>query len=120
MGSSYNPKFHAEVVNDLLKAREKGEAAYAARLEKLPEGTGFYDSIPKLKLKTFSALKKKTVIKGTKKELVLKADHRVFGHMILVAQSRRLDIQEVLCYPLGPSPWTLANADGKSKPQYTS
>ena len=96
------------------RVSKKGEAAYAARLEKIQDGTGFYDPIPKLKLKTFSALKKSTVIKGTDKEIVLKADNRVFGHMLLVAQNRRLDMQDVLCYPLGPNPWALVNADGST------
>ena len=45
----------------------------------------------------------------------MKADHRMFGHMLLAAQSRRLDMQEVLCYPLGPKPWALVNADGSLK-----
>jgi hypothetical protein len=104
-----------EVATDLLKAHEKGEAAYAARAQKLEEGSGFYDPIKKLKLKTFSDLKKVTVIKGTEKEIVLKADNRVFGHMLLIAQNRKLDMQDVLCYPLGPKPWALVNADGTLK-----
>ena len=66
---------------------------------KLEKGTGFYDPIKKLKLKTFSSLKKGTVIKGTEKEIVLKADNRVFGHMLLIAQNRKLDMKQVLCYP---------------------
>ena len=103
------------MATDLLKAHEKGEAAYAARQVKLEEGTGFYDPIKKLKLKTFSSLKKGTLIEGTDKEMVLKADNHVFGHMLLVAQSRKLDMKEFLCYPLGPKPWALVNADGTLK-----
>lgn len=104
-----------DVGKNLLEAREKGEAAYAERLVKLEKGTGFYDPIKKLKLKTFSSLRKGTAIKGTTTEIVLKADNRVFGHMLLIAQNRKLDMKEVLCYPLGPTPWALANADGTLK-----
>ena len=32
--------------------------------------------------------------------------------MILVAQSRQLQIRDVLAHPLGPLPWVLANGDG--------
>ena len=32
--------------------------------------------------------------------------------MLLVANSRQLDIGKVLCHPLGPIPWSLANCDG--------
>lgn len=105
----------ADVCNDLLKARVKGEEAYKLQSERLERGSGFYDPIKKLKLKTFADMKKVTVIKGTNKEIILKADNRVFGHMLLIAQNRKLDMQEVLCYPLGQKPWALANADGTLK-----
>ena len=94
---------------------EKGEAAYATRQVKLQEGTGFYEPIKKLKLKTFSSVKRGSLIKGTDKEIVLKADNRVFGHMLLIAQNRKLDMKEILCYPLGRKPWALVNADGTLK-----
>ena len=45
------------------------------------------------------------------KEIVLKADRNLFGHIIVVAQTRKLEMKNVLSYPLGPIPWALANAD---------
>ena len=67
-------------------------------------GSGFYDPIKKLKLQTFSVLRKRTVCKaGTNRELVLKADNQVFGQMLLIAQKRKLDMKDVLEYPLGQS-----------------
>lgn len=65
-------------------------------------------------MKTFSDMKKKTVT-GTDKNIMLKADRRLFGHMVLIAQNRKLDMQKVLCHPLGPLPWSLANGDGTLK-----
>ena len=35
--------------------------------------------------------------------------------MLLIAQNRKLDMRDVLEYPLGPKPWALANADGTLK-----
>jgi len=65
----------------------------------------------KQKLKTFSDVyAKKVACKG--KEIVLKADRNLFGHMIVVAQSRELDMKQVLRHPLGPLLWALANGDG--------
>ena len=32
--------------------------------------------------------------------------------MIIVAQSRQLQIRDVLAHPLGPLPWVLAKGDG--------
>ena len=104
------------VVNDLLDAHKIGEQAYQAfkheRLETTPPIKKFYDTITKKKLKTFSDIGKKTRNKGQAKDVVLKADRNLFGHMILVAQSRELHMRDVLAHPLGPVPWTLANADG--------
>ena len=56
-------------------------------------------------------MKKKTA-NGPTKEIVLKADRRLFGNMVLIAQSRKLEMCDVLCHPLGPLPWALAIPDG--------
>ena len=34
----------------------------------------------------------------------MKADRRLFGNMVLIAQSRKLEIRDVLSHPLGPLP----------------
>ena len=59
---------------------------------------------------------KKVTCKG--KEIVLKAYRNLFGHIIVVAQTRKLEMKQVLSYPLGPIPWTLANADGSLRKTY--
>ena len=35
--------------------------------------------------------------------------------MVLIANSRNLDIREVLQHPLGPIAWSMANCDGTMK-----
>ena len=88
---------------------------------KLETDNGFHDPIKKLNLQTFSSMKKSTVVKiGTDKEVVLKADNRLYGQMLLIAQNRKLDMRDVLEYPLGPKPWALANADGTLKKTWKS
>jgi len=55
----------------------------------------------KQKSKTFSEMyNKKVKCKG--QEIVMKADRNLFGHMIVVAKSRKLDMREVL----GSSTWS--------------
>lgn len=49
---------------------------------------------------------------GQKKDVILKADRNLFGHMIMASQSRNLNIKDVLAHPLGPLPWALSNPDG--------
>ena len=75
----------------------------------------FHETLSKEKLKTFSDVNKLTVANGNSKEKVLKADHTLFGHMVLIATSRKQDMRAVLARPLGPLPWSLANCDGTLK-----
>ena len=105
-----------EIIKDLSSAREKDERAYQVFVEtRLKTGTSFFDKISKMKLKTFKDLRVKITTKVGNMETILKADHRLFGRMLLIALSRKLEIDPVLCHPLGPLPWSLANADGTLK-----
>ena len=101
------------VASDLLKANEIGEKAYKEfhndRIKSREKC--FHDTLSKQKLKTFSNVNKSSVTKGKNKETVLKADHNLFGHMVLIATSRKLDMRAVLEHPLGPLPWSLGNSD---------
>lgn len=42
----------------------------------------------------------------------MKADRRLFGHMVKIATSRSLNIKDILKHPLGLLPWALANFNG--------
>ena len=107
----------SDVAIDLLTANARGEVAYKnfqderIGLRKKP----FHDSLPKQKLKTFSGINKPRVAKSTNNETVLKADHKLFGHMVVIATSRKLDMRSVLAHPLGPLPWSLGNCEGTLK-----
>jgi len=106
----------ADVEKDLFTAQSIGEKAYQKfktdRLEKeAPDAVDFHATIKKQKLKTFANVcTKKVQCKG--KEVILRADRNLFARMIVIAQGRELDMQEVLSHPLGPLPWALANQDG--------
>ena len=75
-----------DVSTDLLAAREKGEHAYKEFEQRMQKGDCFHDPIKKIKLKTFTAMKSKPA-KGKTKEMVVKADRRLFDNMVLIAQS---------------------------------
>ena len=49
------------------------------------------------------------------KEIMLKADRKVFGNMLLIALNRNLDMRQVFSHPLGPFNWALPNVDGTMK-----
>ena len=37
----------------------------------------------------------------------------IFGKIALIQQTRKLDLKEVFCYPLGPIPWSIATSAGE-------
>jgi len=107
-----------QIATQLLEAEKRGEAAYQSfkseRLESSPPVVKFHDPLPKLRLKTFSDMtKKQKKVSSNGKEMILKADRKLFGQMVLIAQTRKnLDMKDVLAHPLGPLPWSLACEDG--------
>ena len=103
-----------DVVTDILAAKEKGDQAFKNFLtQRLSEDRTkkFFDTLPNIKLKSFSILKSKKIVTKDK-EIMLKADKNIFGMMTVISQSRSLDMKEVLSHPLGPIPWSLATSDG--------
>ena len=104
-----------DVSTDLLAAREKVVYAYKEfEQQRIQNGDCFHDPIKKIKLKTFTAMKSKPAIRKTK-AIVMKADRRLFGNMVLIAQSRKQEMRDVLSHPLGPLPWALSNGDDTMK-----
>lgn len=105
-----------DVASDLLKAHQVGEEAYKEFRENRLEGdtprVKFHSKMEKQNLKTFSNVNKKQTGKVLRQQIILKADRNLFAHMIIIAQSRKIPIKEVLAHPLGPLPWSLANSDG--------
>ena len=107
----------AAIAEDLARAYKVGEAAYAdfkkTRLESQPPAVKFHDKLKKQKLKTFGALSEtKKVAKNKDAETVLRADRNLFARMIIIAESRNLQMQDVLKHPLGPLPASLACNNG--------
>lgn len=115
LSTGANPS--SDITDDLLSARTKGDAAYEEFQQKrIQTGqTEFFDRLPKMKLTTFDNSQRTTTKKQTNKEQMLISDNKLFGHMLLVASSRNLNMQDVLKHPLGPLPWSLANSDGTMK-----
>lgn len=106
-----------EVASDLLHALEVGEKCYTKfkqdRLYNDPPVTQFFDTVKLNKLKTFSHMCKTKKVKTlTGRAVILKADRSLFGRIIVMAQSRSLQMTDILSYPLGPMPWALATPDG--------
>ena len=105
-----------DIEKDLLDANKLGKESYQVfrqeRVEADVPSKKFHDKMTKMRLKTFSDIRKKPHTQGHAKDVVLKADRDLFGHMILVAESRKLHMADILAHPLGPLPFALASGDG--------
>ena len=54
-------------------------------------------------------MKRSVMVAG--KEEMLKADRNIFARLTVIAQTRELDMQNVLKYELGVYPWSIAATD---------
>ena len=71
----------------------------------------FHDKLPKLKLQIFTSLTKSVKVKLKNKGVIMKADSKFFARMLVIAQSRAMDLRHVLKFSIGPVPWSLATPE---------
>ena len=97
---------------DQLKAEEKGKSALVSFVQDrlTNSAVGFFETLPRLKLGKFGEVKK-TVNQGGK-SFVLQADRNLFARLLVIGQSRQIDLRDLLTHELGPVPWSLATYDG--------
>ena len=97
-----------------LRAIEIGEKGLRDFIENRLQKqlVGFCDRSSQTKLKTFSTMLKTSRHKVDNSKVCLKADRGLFARMVVIAQSKLLDMKESLNYELGPIPWSLATGDG--------
>ena len=102
------------ITYDILTAEKKGNAAFLGFVEKRLKSNeiDLYAPLPKSNLHTFANLVKSRTVKSTATAVVVKADRGLLARKVVVAQHRHMNMQEVLTYPLGQLPWSLATADG--------
>ena len=102
------------IKSDLLAAKGKGTEALTAFVENrlLSDSTGFFDTLPKLKLGTFRDAHKKTTVSKEGKAVILRTDRNLFARLLVIGQSRQMDLRQLLVHELGPLPWSLALFDG--------
>jgi hypothetical protein len=102
-----------KIEEDLLMAHDKGKEAMVTFFSKrlLTTQVPFHDPISKLKLANFASPTLSTV-KISGRDVMIKADRNLFARLLVVAQTRSMDLREVFKYSLGPLPWSLSSADG--------
>ena len=100
----------------LLEAETKGQEQMKNVIEKrlVDQTIDLYKPIKRLSLGAFSSLKK-VKVKNYNKVTQFSAQSDIFGKISLIQQNRKINLQEVFSYPLGPIPWVLAEANGEHK-----
>ena len=104
-----------QISDDLLQARASGTTAMDQFvLERLVERkVPFFDTVKKMKLHTFSNLKKTTKTRSnTGETLSITTDRQLFGRIVVVAKTRDIDLKHLLSHELSPVPLALAKPDG--------
>ncbi|XP_065185756.1 uncharacterized protein LOC135816485 [Sycon ciliatum] len=104
-----------EAAQDLRTAEERGKVCFHEFLhERLTAGQsakGFHDPLKKQNLQTFTKKKAKKTA-STSNTDILRADRSTFSRMALIAQTREMDMRQVMSYPLGELPWAIASTSG--------
>ena len=104
-----------DVSSLLLQAEKLGEKEMNAVIKKKinSNAVGFWEALPKMKIKTFASLAKKVQVKQSDEKLVkINADRSLFGRLLIASNTRNIDLRDVLTYELSPVPCALAHTDG--------
>ena len=84
-----------------------GEPLLKQRLE--TSEVNFWDPVPNLKVKSFSPMAKKTNVKVNDTVITVSADRDLFRRLLIAANTREINLREVLSYELSPVPFALAH-----------
>ena len=98
----------------IVGAKDIGETAARDFINKriVTSEVGLYGVLPKKRLKTFESASMKRSVMVAGKEEIVKADRNIFARLTVIAQTRELDMQNVLKYKLGAILWSVAATDG--------
>jgi len=108
-----------DVKNDIPNAHEVGECLqeHFVNFRFLTTDVDFYSVLKNQKLKTFTSHVKTTSQVKSSKEIVLRSVRTLFARLLIISQTRQLDVREVLsyCYEF----WSAWRAIGRSTPMAT-
>ena len=104
-----------ESAKSLLDSTEKGKKSMKEFIQDRLDTNkvSFWELLKQLKIKTFASIKKKITLKSPNEKVIsIDADRNLFGRLLIVANSREVNLREVLAYELSPVPLSLAHCDG--------
>ena len=102
-----------DVTECYIKAYERGDKEVVTYCkERLQGSPDIFAPIKKIKTKTFKSMNKVLHTKAQGKQVSLQADRNLFQRLLIIANVRKLDIEKMLTFNLGPLPLSLAHQDG--------
>ena len=107
-----------EKADRLITSTELGEKQMKDFVEKRlnTNEVKFWEPLPHLKVKTFASLSKQKKIRtADEKILTVNADRDLFGRLLIAANSRGVQLREVLSYELAAVLYSLAHVDGSPR-----
>ena len=99
---------------DLENAYDKGKSAMDTFIDLcfVNMSKSICDPLKKLRLGTFTNVNKKVTVKVKGREVQFSSQSERFGKIVLIAQSRSVDLQEIFMCPLGSVSYALADSMG--------
>ena len=74
---------------------------------------GFCEHLKRLKLGMFTKMMNRAVKTEDGKIIQVSAQSQIFRKLDIIQQTRKLDLEQIFCYPLGPVPWSLGTSLGE-------
>ncbi|KAG1683376.1 hypothetical protein GQR58_010026 [Nymphon striatum] len=104
------------ICEDIMDAETKGKHAKDSFItERLKKDKDFFEPIKRLKLKTFADMSKKVTVKtSSNREIEYRQQGNVAFQLLVLSQNQteKLDMKELLRYPLMPVPSSIGTPDG--------
>lgn len=99
----------------LLSIREKGESMRKSFIQRcITDPAAFLQPIPRQRLMTFSCEGVKIKKKGTDNKIVqTRMERDLMGRLLAIAVDHKIDMNNVLSYPLTPIPLCFSHIDGQ-------
>ena len=96
--------------------RSVGEQVYQwfeqERLHTDEAKSKFHDNLPNVKPKSFADMNENVMTSAIGLDISLYSDRNLFAQIILIAQSRMLDLKTALAHLLEPMPWSTSTPVG--------
>ena len=103
------------IAESLLSSFGKGKQCMKDFKRIQAKDVGFHEPLPQLKLKIFTATRRKSRAVKDKKIKSFSADRELFRRLMVIAKSRDLDLRLLFKHELSSVPMSLAHPDGSMR-----